>query len=295
MLLACSFAHIDSKGVTWSYAFPIDHPESWWDDDEYYEIADMICGWFDSFQGVTVGHNYKFDWKVVKRFFDYEIKTGRDTILMSHMITSRPDGHGLKRLSGLYLSMYDYDKPLRDYTYEHPECNVYKGGSYAFVPLDILLPYAALDTAATVKLDSVLWPQLTEKQQYFHEELLMRASDAIADMEYNGIKLDDYIVERYYTIYTTVRDRIYQEMLLDPDVAQLTVDKQLEADYAVLADALDIDMKSKGWMKDIAILKDHWTAENGTVVIDKNIIPNKRKKNVGNVLYMNSIQTVIIM
>lgn len=281
ILLACSFAYIDKFDVCHSYGFPIDHSETYFDDDELDIIADLICDFFDTYNGDIEGHNLKFDWKVIKRFFDYEIKSGRDTILMSHMLTSRPDGHGLKRLSGLHLGMYDYDKPLRDYCKTNPECNVYKGGSYAFVPLKLLLPYAALDTAATILLDKVLWEKLSEQQQYFHKELLMRASDAVALMEYNGFALDGFITERYHNIYTHIRDGIYTELNDDVDVKCMVQEKQKLQDYQIIADALDVNVKETGWEKVIKLheKQKEWGIVNGNIVINKDIIPNKRKKN----------------
>ena len=195
LLLSISFSIQESDGSTVSYAVPLEHIATPFNDNELVIVKQMLCKFFKGYKGIITGHNIKFDWQWTKRIIGCEFNSGGDTLLMSYLLGGK-SGNGLKRLAGLYLGMYNYDKPLRDYCKAHKEADVMRGGSYANVPLDLLLGYGALDTDASIRLYFILRKKLTESQRYLHDELLANASDALAQMEYNGIALDDYIVDK---------------------------------------------------------------------------------------------------
>ena len=272
VLLSCSFSVMEKTGNTVSYSFPIDHFESPFDDTEIDKIFDLLCYFFNNYEGIVTGHNLKFDWKWTKHVVGCEFRSRGDTILISHMLNARKDGHGLKRLAGLYLGMYDYDKPLRDYCETHPEADIYRGGSYAYVPLDLLLPYGALDTDASIRLYYEMYSKLTVQQQHFHSELLMRASDTIARMEYNGVLLDDHIAFRYFTIYTSLQRDEYTTILENDDIKEMLYDKQRYEDLKIVADAYDIT--GKYWEKEAVVHK--YKVDDGYLYMQDDL-PNPRK------------------
>src|SRR3990167_7001914 len=65
-----------------------------------------------------------------------------------------------------------------------------------------------------------LYPKLSKKQQYFHDEILCRVSTVISEMEYNGIHIDKHIAERYYLIYGTIQRRLYDKFIQDERIPQ---------------------------------------------------------------------------
>lgn len=219
-------------GVT--YAVPIDHIESPWTDEEYDIVLDIVEEILSRENAKFIGHNMKFDQLHTRHMFGIEYETYGDTMLVSHMLDSRRGIHSLKRLAGLHLGMFDYDKPLEDYKKANPECNPARGGSYTNIPLKILLPYAALDTEATLKLWHVLYPQLSNKQKTFYHEVVIPASNALAEMEFNGNAIDDFIAKRYVKIYNTVQQRLYRKIMELPEVKHVVDYFQNEKDVKLI-------------------------------------------------------------
>lgn len=229
-----------------AYAFPVRHPESWWERWELDEIRELMQVLLQtgqrlddfSFDLRIVGHNLKFDQKHSRKEWGFEFEGGGDTMLISHLLDSRKGIHGLKRIAGLHLGMYDYDKELQDYIRQHPEANPKRGGNYGNIPLDVLLPYAAMDADATEQLFPLLYNQLTKKQKNLHDDLIMAVSDALSRMEYNGIKIDDFIAHRYMWIYQIVQDGVYEELMEDVDIVTFCQDFQRLHDDDLIADML---------------------------------------------------------
>jgi uracil-DNA glycosylase family 4 len=224
-----------------TYAYPTNHPENWWSDEEYDEVVAILAEILHGHAGKLIGQNMKFDWQWTKEGLGIEYETGADTMLMSHLYDTRKGIHGLKRNAGLHLGMYDYDKELNDYIYDHPEANPYKGGSYANIPLETLLPYAAMDTHATLLLFDVFYEKLTPKQNIFHEQGLVKISDYLSRMEYNGIKVDKFVANRYHEIYTKIADRYYLDIIAEDEVVETVAQGQEDCDVSLMAAMLDVD------------------------------------------------------
>lgn len=261
-IIAVSFAGGDR-----TYALPMNHPENWWTDDEYFQIVDVVKEILVEHGHHIIGHNMKFDWVWTKKHLGFEYETGADTMLMHNLIDTRQGIHGLKRLAGLYLGMYDYDRELMDYIKKHSDANVYKGGSYAFVPLDVLLPYAAMDTHATLLLYFHFIDMLTDKQRALHDEALTRISDWLSRTEYNGFKLDDYIANRYYKVYKTIRDEKYREILKDPGIQKAINIEQRENDMDVIADMFEMyGLIGKEEKKTIESYMDHFEITENKII-----------------------------
>lgn len=202
-----------------AWAFPFDHKDGWWTQIEKKQIARMIEGLLHEHKGI-VGHNIKFD-RMHARRYGWEFESFADTMLLSALVDSRSGIHSLKRLAGVYLGMYDYDKELDDYKQQHREADPKRGGTYEHIPLEILLPYACMDSHATLELYPILCEKLSTKQKLFHDEIFIRASDALCDIEYNGIQIDHHIAERYYLIYGTIQQRIYAKLVQDKLVKRM--------------------------------------------------------------------------
>ncbi len=236
-LLSISFA-----GGEYSYAFPIDHRESWWDtsipkgfkkkvtDREY--VIGMVCEILESHTGKLIGHNTKFDQMHIRARYGLDTEAGGDTMLISHLLDSRQGIHGLKRLAGIYLGMYEYEHELTLYKKAHKEADPDRGGSYDAIPLDILLPYGAMDAEATYMLHEKLFQELSTKQKILYDQMILPASDVLGRMQSNGIMIDSYVAKRYSIIYRLKRDEVFQKILADKKVKKLMADKQRELDIA---------------------------------------------------------------
>jgi DNA polymerase-1 len=206
-LLAMSFCNGKK-----AWAVVIDHPE------DLAPISDeslyAICMALENHPYV-IGHNIKFDQMHMKVLLDSDFKAKGDTMLLSFLIDSQRGIHGLKRLAGYYLGMFEYAKELDDYKAEHKEADYERGGNYSNVPMDILLPYAAKDAIATYKLHPILYTMLTDKQKYLYDELMIPVSNALYKMQVNGMAVDHKVADRYYRIYhlalNDVIARIYND------------------------------------------------------------------------------------
>jgi uracil-DNA glycosylase family 4 len=228
LLLAVSFAAGDR-----AYSFPIEHEEDWWSNEESEDYAIRATRLvLEVFNCRVIGHNIKFDQQHARHLLSSCFEAGGDTMLLSHLLDSRQGIHGLKRLAGIHLGMYDYDKPLQDYIKTNPRANPNRGGSYAAIPLSLLLPYAAMDAYATYRLHDILYDKLSPKQKHLYHELIIPASNTLARMEFNGIRIDDFVADRYVTIYRVRQEEIYEEILKDKKVQKLIKDKQKEIDDA---------------------------------------------------------------
>ena len=204
-----------------AYAFPLDHPETPWSVAEREQVYDILCDILMSHNGRVVGHNIKFDQLHTLAYADIDFAAGGDSMLISHLLDSRRGIHGLKHLAGMHLGMYEYEQELSIYINSHPEANPHKGGSYAFVPLDILLPYGAMDAEATLLLVEKLYDSLSDAQRTLYDEMVIPASNVLCRMQSNGLNLDTYIAARYAKIYNWRQHRLYEELQNDPKVRRM--------------------------------------------------------------------------
>lgn len=232
-IIAVSFYGIGDKRV---YAVPTAHPETWWDLDELDEVEGMIADFLENFEGNLIGHNMKYDQVWTAKYFGVWYQTGGDTMLLNHLIDSRRGIHGLKRLAGLHIGMFDYDRELTDYAGRHKEADPERGGSYAKIPLELLLPYAAKDAYATGMLHDKLYDELTDKQKILYENLVLPSSDMLALMQYNGICIDKKTAKRYYAIYSIKQQEMLDRLLEDPIVKKLSKEFQKSSDAALIHD-----------------------------------------------------------
>lgn len=216
-----SIAFADAK-TAWS--FPVDHPEWDWG-DERGEVLEIIADVLTHCK--IINHNIKFDCKMIRHYWGIDFVPVGDTIQLSRLVTPQALEHGLKRLAGVHLQMFDYDQELRDYIAEHPECDYDKGGNYGNVPLDILLPYGGLDVAATKLLHDVLYPQLTDKQKILYDQMLIKADYALGVIEENGFKLDYWLINRYMNIYRAIMSYKYEPAMLQDKHVQQFIEAQL--------------------------------------------------------------------
>lgn len=210
-------------GVSWSV--PLHHDAAEWSSAEAYEIIALLSEILQSKK--IIGHNIRFDSKITRELLGIDFKPHGDTMLISQLMNSRKGIHGLKRLAGLHLGMFDYDKELQDHIAEHPECDYDKGGHYGNVPLDVLLPYGGKDAAATWMLYQTLYDELDDAQKILYHQLIMQADYELGIMEANGFKLDKHVCRRYRFIYEDMKQLYYDAILEDDAVKKYVEFRQL--------------------------------------------------------------------
>lgn len=213
-----------------SYAVPIEHPETWWDlqdsgshkkPSDAVIVCQIVNDIIQDHSGKLIGHNIKFDLMHTRMVFGLEVDAGGDSMLIKHLLDSNFKKPGLKRLAGMHLGMYEYERNLDDYKREHKEADPERGGTYANIPLEILLPYNAMDASTAVLLHEKLYQELSEAQKWLYCEVIIPASNVLTRMQCNGIVVDEKMARRYECIYDHRRDDIYSDLLEDAHVRRM--------------------------------------------------------------------------
>lgn len=104
-----------------------------------------------------------------------------DGMLAHYSIDERPKGHGLKRVSQIYLGTEDWEKDIDQYLTSKKE------SSYADIPRDIRYIYLSKDVTRTYQLGDVLENFINKKVLY---DLLMPACRMFIEIEEQGIPVD---------------------------------------------------------------------------------------------------------
>lgn len=218
------------------YMVPYKHEQAAWMPQELEVLKDIVIDVLKFMNGKLVNHNVKFDQLHLYREFGVFCEAEADTMLISYMLNTNRGLHGLKRLSTIHIGLGGYDDAIEDYKSLHPEANPNKGGSYAAIPLELLLPYGGLDVIAVDLLYPILLEQLSESQVDFFYEVLMPASDALAIVEWNGFAIDYHIVQRYKVIYGRFQETLRSKIHEDPSIKKAEKILQAISDYKKLID-----------------------------------------------------------
>lgn len=153
----------------------------------------------DSEQHQIVFHNLKFDMHFYKYHlgvtFDkaYEERRLHDTMLQHYVLDERRGTHGLKSLAMKYTDMGDYDYELdlfkTNYCKEH---GIKKDDfTYDLIPFDVMWPYAAKDTDATLRLYNFFLPKIekNEKLASLYYEVLIPGCMFLQRVEDRGVPI----------------------------------------------------------------------------------------------------------
>lgn len=128
----------------------------------------------------VIGHNTKFDLKVLRSAGITGIEVNGDTMLQAYVLNPLLGGHGLKQLVREHLDYYDdYSAEVDPYYKAMEKC-----------PREVLYRYNAHDAAFTLMLYNKLSRQLDDLDRKVLDTLLYPASNALLDMECLGIAVD---------------------------------------------------------------------------------------------------------
>lgn len=142
----------------------------------------------------VVFHNAKFDLKFFQYHFNFKFYKVHDTMLMHYMLLEDRGTHGLKYLAIKHTRYGDYEKPLEEFKDNY--CRTHKikkeDFSYAYIPFDVMYPYASMDTVATYAL-FVLFSEALMKNKKIkraYNEIMMKGCRFLVDVEEAGIPFD---------------------------------------------------------------------------------------------------------
>lgn len=172
----------------------------------------------------SVFHNRKFDRHMLAYHFDLEFKDSEDTMLL-HYTLDENDGHGLKDLSLKYTDLGDYDHELDTWKREYCRKNkvLLRDFTYDLIPFDIMVPYAATDPIATLKLYNKLKPAVMDNRKLLnvYENILLKGSEFLQQVEDNGVPFDK---ETLAQVSVELEEQIFEAKLAlaeMPEIAKL--------------------------------------------------------------------------
>lgn len=148
-----------------------------------------------------VGHNAIADGEWL-RTYGVDIRNNMffDTIIAEHTLNSAAT-FGLDTLTEKYTQMGNYSLPLNEWKVANPTMVTH---GYGYIPSDILIPYAAMDAAATYRVYLRQYPLLQEagylKPRGEYASLFQASLDvqkALYEIQFNGMLFDE---ERYNLI-----------------------------------------------------------------------------------------------
>jgi len=210
------------------YTVLLDHKESEWEESDKPYMIKAFKEILKAYSGRIVGHNVKFDLCWVNGVWKLDVDAGGDTMLMSHLIDSRQGIHGLKRLSSINLGMYKYNDELEEYKRHHKEADPERGGSYANIPANILIPYLYNDVKAVILLEPILYEDLSEAQITHYYNITIPTTNTLKRLQSEGLTLDRYIAHRYRHIYHILQQEALQIIYEDSKVKKFTKRKNQE-------------------------------------------------------------------
>jgi DNA polymerase-1 len=207
------------------------------DRNETLKILDLFNSLFNSTDITWIGQNIKYDMLILK-WYGFELKGNiYDTMLVHYVV--EPDG---KRSMDLLSAQYLQYEPV------HIEELIGKKGksqgTMRDVEIEKIKDYAAEDADITLQLKHALHPLLKEREVekvfYEVENPLVKV---LTDMEFEGIKIDEFFLKSYSAILETEAKQAEQNVYKDAGVRfNLSSPKQLGE---VLFEKLQLDSSAK--------------------------------------------------
>ncbi len=137
-----------------------------------------------------IGHNLKFDMNILRRHGIRLAGASFDTMIASYVIY---DSRSSNKMDVLALALLDYVcTPITDLIGTGK-----KKRTFDTVPLEQAVPYAAEDADITLRLRNVLAPKLEAMDlQSLFDDLEMPLVEVLAELEWNGIRIDPDELDR---------------------------------------------------------------------------------------------------
>ncbi len=185
--------HTDSTVITESFDFDNTSAKEKTDNNlkqiSMNEAIEILKPMLEDSSVLKIGQNIKYDLQMFLPF-NIHVSPIEDTMLLSYVLDGSMHGHGMDELSELLLGI----TPIK-FT---DICGKGKDQiTFDKVPLDKALDYAAEDADITLRLYNIFKPRIaTEKRSTIYETIERPLAAVIAQMEYEGIKVDPTILKR---------------------------------------------------------------------------------------------------
>lgn len=146
-----------------------------------------------------VWHNGKFDVKFLRTLKAMGAGVDHDTMLMSYAMEERGGFHDLDQVAADELGAPYHKEMLDEYV---PN----KKASYRDIPRPVLWQYLAYDVSKTKGMHTSMYPRICadSKNSKLYHQVLIPASELLADVEWNGMLVDMEARAKNVTEFTGV-------------------------------------------------------------------------------------------
>lgn len=183
-------------------------------------ITDVVVHYmqkiFDTPDRDIVFHNLKFDMHMYKYHFGFDFEKPyrerrlHDTMLQHYTLDERRGTHGLKQLAMKYTDMGDYDFELDQFKVNYCKSHGIKQEDFTYdlIPFEIMWPYAAKDTDATIRLHNFFIPKIDANKNLskLYYEILIPATMFLQRVEDRGVPVSkDRLQEAHVQLIDRLR------------------------------------------------------------------------------------------
>lgn len=174
-------------------------------------VLEFLQMFFD--EKAVLAHNGKFDVTVCKAKLSLNIRLCDDTLLLHYTYQETKGGHGLKELARETFQLDDYEEMFLAPIFKEHKMNR-DNRNYGVLPRATLYQYAAIDAVVTLALYDVLKQRVDSEDQYQtpYKDILMRGSNALGQVELNGIPIDRPYLEDVHKIVKKDVERLRIEL-----------------------------------------------------------------------------------
>mgnify|MGYP000870665797 CR=1 FL=1 len=227
-LVGISFSFEPGKG--YYIPFPKDFTEA-------QSIVDELKPFFENDSILKIGHNLKYDYKVLHKY-GIKPKGKHFDTMIAHYLLNPDMGHSMDALAENYLNYKT--QPIENLIGKKGKNQL----SFDMVELESQKEYAVEDADITLQLKHFFAPQLPEvKMQKLFEEIEMPLMEVLTEMEIEGIRLDKSILaEQSISIQAEIQ-KLEKKIFADAgEEFNLNSPKQLGD---ILFEKLKLDSKAK--------------------------------------------------
>lgn len=201
-----------------SYLIPANYYKLWSKED-WLTIVCSLRRLFADESKTLIFHNGKFDLKFIQHHWGIKArkKNTFDTMIASFLCDENTP-NGLKDLASELTDLGNYEFELDRFKDDYCKRNKMKKSdfSYAFIPFEILAPYALCDTDVTIRIYHQFKELLKVEEQEKTFEMVMRFSYLLTKMEINGWPVDIPWATKYSKILEDASTKLNAELQENP-------------------------------------------------------------------------------
>ncbi len=171
-------------------------------------VSQKLHGLLLNEQIKKVGHNIKYDLFVLERH-GIGVKNIEDTMVMSYVLDSAQNGHGMDELAKLHLNHTNI--PYKQVTSVGK-----KQVTFDYVDLETARDYAAEDADITLRLYDLFKPRIQDEDKaLIYERLDKPLITVLLEMEQTGVMIDGAYLHQlsgeFSSLMMSLEEKIYQE------------------------------------------------------------------------------------